>query len=80
MLGHGRGPERRRRYAMVGDLLLLQAPTLFTTPMVYLCLDPIHRRSMRGARRMFCTVAEESQRVPAPRTPCRSFPPANGSI
>jgi HAE1 family hydrophobic/amphiphilic exporter-1 len=58
MLGHGAGSELRRPlgYAMVGGLLVSQAMTLFTTPVVYLYLDRAHgwymrRKESRRARR-----------------------------
>ena len=58
MLGHGAGSELRRPlgYAMVGGLLVSQAMTLFTTPVVYLYLDRAHgwylrRKEGRQARR-----------------------------
>ena len=50
MLGRGTGSELRQPlgYTMVGGLLLSQALTLFTTPVIYLYLDRI---SMRFASR-----------------------------
>ena len=58
MLGQGAGSELRRPlgYAMVGGLILSQALTLFTTPVVYLYLDRAHfwflaRKEARLARR-----------------------------
>jgi HAE1 family hydrophobic/amphiphilic exporter-1 len=58
MLGTGAGSELRRPlgYAMVGGLLVSQAMTLFTTPVIYLYLDRAHywytrRKEARKARR-----------------------------
>jgi HAE1 family hydrophobic/amphiphilic exporter-1 len=58
MLGHGAGSELRRPlgYAMVGGLLVSQAMTLFTTPVIYLYLDRAHywytrRKAQRKARK-----------------------------
>jgi HAE1 family hydrophobic/amphiphilic exporter-1 len=58
MLSHGQGSELRRPlgYAMVGGLVLSQALTLFTTPVVYLYLDRAHywfvrRKEARQARK-----------------------------
>ena len=61
MLGHGAGSELRRPlgYAMVGGLLVSQAMTLFTTPVVYLYLDRAHSWYVRRtqARRVAGAVA-----------------------
>src|SRR3984885_3070762 len=61
MLEHGTGSELRQPlgYTMVGGLLLSQALTLFTTPVVYLYLD---RFSMRFSNRR---EAASAQRLPA---------------
>ena len=52
MLGQGTGAEMRQPlgYAMVGGLLVSQALTLFTTPVVYLYLDRLSRWLNRGSR------------------------------
>jgi len=48
-LGHGTGSELRRPlgYTMVGGLILSQALTLFTTPVIYLYLDELSLRFRR---------------------------------
>ena len=56
MLGHGTGSELRQPlgYTMVGGLLVSQALTLFTTPVVYLYLDRVNewlRRHHVGSAR-----------------------------
>jgi hydrophobic/amphiphilic exporter-1 (mainly G- bacteria), HAE1 family len=52
MLGTGTGSEIRQPlgYAMVGGLLVSQALTLFTTPVVYLYLDRLSNLLVRRAR------------------------------
>jgi hydrophobic/amphiphilic exporter-1 (mainly G- bacteria), HAE1 family len=52
MLGHGTGSEIRQPlgYAMVGGLLVSQALTLFTTPIVYLYLDQVSQWLNRKSR------------------------------
>ena len=53
MLGHGTGSELRQPlgYAMVGGLLVSQALTLFTTPVIYLYLDRLSHWLTAAARR-----------------------------
>jgi hydrophobe/amphiphile efflux-1 (HAE1) family protein len=52
MLDSGTGSELRKPlgYTMVGGLLLSQALTLFTTPVVYLALDRLRRQWRRRSR------------------------------
>jgi HAE1 family hydrophobic/amphiphilic exporter-1 len=52
MLGTGTGSEIRQPlgYAMVGGLLVSQALTLFTTPVVYLYLDNLSNAISRWTR------------------------------
>jgi len=60
MLGTGAGSELRRPlgFAMVGGLVLSQALTLFSTPVVYLYLDRLNNRLMR--RRHGVAAAERA--------------------
>jgi hydrophobe/amphiphile efflux-1 (HAE1) family protein len=53
MLGHGTGSELRQPlgYSMVGGLILSQALTLYTTPVVFLYLDRVNSWLMRLRRR-----------------------------
>ncbi len=62
MLGQGAGSELRRPlgYAMVGGLILSQALTLFTTPVVYLYLDRAHHWYVRRK------LARQTRATPAP--------------
>jgi hydrophobic/amphiphilic exporter-1 (mainly G- bacteria), HAE1 family len=66
MLGQGTGSEIRQPlgYAMVGGLLVSQALTLFTTPVVYLYLDRVSQWLNRGSRAV-STRTEREQAVPA---------------
>jgi hydrophobe/amphiphile efflux-1 (HAE1) family protein len=53
MLGHGTGSELRQPlgYSMVGGLIVSQALTLYTTPVVFLYLDRVNSWLMRLRRR-----------------------------
>jgi multidrug efflux pump subunit AcrB len=63
MLGHGTGSELRQPlgYAMVGGLLLSQALTLFTTPVIYLYLDRVNAwLGRRGAESLRVETAAQN--------------------
>ena len=66
MLGQGTGAEIRQPlgYAMVGGLLVSQALTLFTTPVVYLYLDRLSQWLNSGSR----PPRKESDRSPEGRS------------
>ena len=53
MLSHGTGSELRQPlgYTMVGGLLVSQALTLFTTPVIYLYLDQLSKWISGSKRR-----------------------------
>jgi HAE1 family hydrophobic/amphiphilic exporter-1 len=70
MLGQGTGAEVRQPlgYAMVGGLIVSQALTLFTTPVIYLYLDRVSQWLSRGSRSTKSTdeSRDEGSRVSAP--------------
>jgi multidrug efflux pump subunit AcrB len=69
-LGHGTGSELRRPlgYTMMGGLILSQALTLFTTPVIYLYLDEfsVKMRGRRQRKRAETTLVTESNAAEAP--------------
>jgi hypothetical protein len=77
-LGQGTGSELRRPlgYTMVGGLVLSQALTLFTTPVIYLYLDEL---SLRFKRRRRQKHPEAPTIDPSPRSPERAVPPLEGT-
>jgi multidrug efflux pump subunit AcrB len=69
-LGHGTGSELRRPlgYTMMGGLILSQALTLFTTPVIYLYLDEfsVKMRGRRQRKRAETALVTESNAAEAP--------------
>jgi hydrophobe/amphiphile efflux-1 (HAE1) family protein len=64
MLGHGTGSELRQPlgYSMVGGLIVSQALTLYTTPVVFLYLDQLNEWLRRlGRRRRAATASPSAQ-------------------
>ena len=77
-LGRGTGSELRQPlgYTMVGGLVLSQALTLFTTPVIYLYLDEF---SLRFKRRRREKHPDAPHVEPPPRSSERAVPPLGGT-
>src|ERR1700723_3682073 len=77
-LGHGTGSELRRPlgYTMVGGLIVSQALTLFTTPVIYLYLD---EWSLRLKRRRRQKHPDAPTLDPAPRSSEHTVPTTGGT-
>jgi multidrug efflux pump subunit AcrB len=77
-LGRGTGSELRQPlgYTMVGGLIMSQALTLFTTPVIYLYLDEL---SLKLKRRRRQKHPGGPTMEPPPRSPERTAPPLEGS-
>jgi HAE1 family hydrophobic/amphiphilic exporter-1 len=76
-LGRGTGSELRQPLGltMVGGLILSQALTLFTTPIIYLYLDEL---SLRFKRRRRHKQPDAPAAEPPPRSPERAARPLEG--
>jgi hydrophobic/amphiphilic exporter-1 (mainly G- bacteria), HAE1 family len=77
-LGRGTGSELRQPlgYTMVGGLILSQALTLFTTPVIYLYLDEL---SLRFKRRRRQKHPDAPALEAPPRPPEHALPPLGRS-
>jgi len=66
MLSHGTGSELRQPlgYTMFGGLIVSQALTLFTTPIIYLYLDQLAHWISGGAREKAPSMAKMHERQP----------------
>ncbi len=67
-IGHGTGSELRQPLGvtMVGGLIVSQALTLFTTPVIYLYLDRVNSRLSRVHRRRVALGAPQEPLAPRP--------------
>ena len=79
MLGTGTGSEIRQPlgYAMVGGLLVSQALTLFTTPVVYLYLDNLSNALSRWSQQR---QAYPGVRATCPAKTCRGIKPRRNKL
>jgi multidrug efflux pump len=79
MIGWGEGSELRHPLgiAMVGGLLLSQALTLFTTPVIYLAFDRLARRAKARHAGSESTPAAAPAALPPPEHPALPAPQAN---
>ncbi len=68
MLSHGTGSELRQPlgYTMVGGLIVSQALTLFTTPVIYLYLDGLSHWISGGSRKGKLRSAKPAQEPELP--------------
>ncbi len=79
-VGHGTGSELRQPLGVtiVGGLILSQAMTLFTTPVVYLYLDRLQNRRRRHGKAGRALTPEEA--VAAALAAAGGMPPAVGPL
>ena len=80
MLSHGTGSELRQPlgYTMVGGLIVSQALTLFTTPVIYLYLDRVSHW-LSGSKTTAKAPAPKAQREPGSAHGERPWEPAQAA-